>query len=125
MPHSLAVLRKHVEVAAPIEIELRFKPMFGGVGVYANGRMCMSLSNVGLALKLGPVERAQLLAVKGSKPLQYEPNSPPSKSYLVVPDSILRDRAELGRWIALSAAFAAGAAKRHKRRGRSKTSVGG
>ena len=124
MPHSLTALRKHAEAAAPIEIELRFKPMFGGIGVYANGRMCMTLSSVGLALKLGQAERAQLLCVKGSKPLQYEPNSPPSKSYVVVPDSMVRDRAELGRWIALSAAFAAGADKQHKRRAGSKMSAG-
>ncbi len=106
MPHIPAKLQSHVEAAAPPDIELRFKPMFGGIGVYADGRMCISLSDVGLALKLGNADRARLLKLKGAKALQYEPDAPPSKSYVVVPDAMLTDRTELGRWIAISAAFA-------------------
>ena len=117
MPPSLSELRKRVEAAAPIDIELRFKPMFGGIGVYANGRMCISLSNAGLALKLGPADGAALLKLKGAKPLQYEPDSPPSKSYVVTPASMVSDRMELGRWIARSARFTATASPaRSKRR---------
>jgi TfoX/Sxy family transcriptional regulator of competence genes len=106
MPHVPAELQKHVEAAAPLEIELRFRPMFGGIGVYADGRMFLSLSDVGLALKLGEAERAMLLKIPGAKPLQYEPNSPPSKSYVVVPDRMLADRKALRDWIARSATFA-------------------
>jgi len=117
MPHIPAKLQSHVEAAAPPDIELRFKPMFGGIGVYADGRMCISLSDVGLALKLGEADRARLLKLKGAKPLQYEPDAPPSKSYVVVPGSMLTDRAALGRWIAASAAFARAAlAKKSRRR---------
>jgi TfoX/Sxy family transcriptional regulator of competence genes len=106
MPHIPAELQKHVEAAAPIDIALRFEPMFGGIGVYADGRMFLSLSDVGLALKLGEAERARLLKMPGAKPLQYEPNSPPSKSYVVVPDKMLTDRKTLRQWLAASAAFA-------------------
>jgi TfoX/Sxy family transcriptional regulator of competence genes len=60
---------------------------------------------VGLALKLNEDDRARLRKLKGAKPLQYEPNTPPSKSYVVVPDAMLTDRAELRRWISVSAAF--------------------
>jgi TfoX/Sxy family transcriptional regulator of competence genes len=118
MPHIPAKLQTHVEAAAPPDIELRFKPMFGGIGVYADGRMCISLSDVGLALKLGEADRAELLKLEGAKPLQYEPSAPPSKSYVVVPASMLTDHAELGRWIAVSAAFArAEPAKKPRKRG--------
>lgn len=116
MPHVPAKLQSHVEAAAPPGVELRFKPMFGGIGVYANGRMCMSLSDVGLALKLGEADRAGLLKLKGAKPLQYEPHSPPSKSYVVVPASMLTDPVELGRWIATSAAFAQAAPPKKPRK---------
>jgi TfoX/Sxy family transcriptional regulator of competence genes len=124
MPHVPARLQSHVEAAAPPDIELRFKPMFGGIGVYADGRMCISLSDVGLALKLGEADRAELLKLKGAKPLQYEPSAPPSKSYVVVPASMLTDRAELGRWIALSAAsaHAAPAKKPRKRAAKARSS---
>lgn len=123
MPYIPAKLQSHVEAAAPPDIELRFKPMFGGIGVYADGRMCISLSDVGLALKLGETDRAKLLKLKGAKPLQYEPDASPSKSYVVVPRSMLNDRAKLGRWIAVSAAFAraAPAQKPRKRVAKSKS----
>ena len=117
MAHVPAELQKHVEAAAPPDIELRFKPMFGGIGAYADGRMCMSLSDVGLALKLSDEDHARLLKLKGAKPLRYEPNSPPSKSYVVVPTAMLTDRKLLREWIGRSAAFAhAAPAKKPKRR---------
>jgi TfoX/Sxy family transcriptional regulator of competence genes len=105
MAHVPAKLQKIVEQAAPLEIELRFRPMFGGIGAYAHERMFMSLSDVGLALKLGEAERQELLRLKGAKPLQYEPDSPPSKSYVVVPDKMLSEPKTLQSWIAKSAAF--------------------
>lgn len=104
MAHVPANLQKIVEKAAPLDIDLRFKPMFGGIGAYAFGRMFMSLSDVGLALKLGEAERQELLRLKGAKPLQYEPDAPPSKSYVVVPDTMLSDLKTLQSWIAKSSA---------------------
>ncbi|HXL98764.1 MAG TPA: TfoX/Sxy family protein [Rhizomicrobium sp.] len=76
----------------------------------------LSLSDVGLALKLGEAERAMLLKIPGAKPLQYEPNSPPSKSYVVVPDRMLTDRKALRDWIAKSAAFAKSTAPKPAKR---------
>jgi TfoX/Sxy family transcriptional regulator of competence genes len=105
MAHVPAELRKHVEAAAPLELELQFRPMFGGISVYAFGRMFMSLSDVGLALKLGGTDREELLAIEGSKPLRYEPDAPPSKSYVVVPERMLSDRKTLCAWIEKSASF--------------------
>ncbi len=83
--------------------------MFGGIGVYANDRMCVSLSDVGLAVKLSGGAHAALLEINGAKPLQYEPSSPPSKTYVVVPAAMLTDRKALGGWLALCAAQAAAA----------------
>ncbi len=111
MAHIPAELQKRVAAAAPLELELRFRPMFGGIGAYAFGKMCMSLSDVGLALKLGEPERTELLAIKGAAPLQYAPGAPPSKSYVVVPDSLLADSRRLRTWIERSAAFVRDTAK--------------
>lgn len=105
MPHKPADLQKHVEAAAPADVDLRFKAMFGGISGYADGRIFLSLSDVGLALKLGEADRAALLKVKGAKPLQYEPSMPPSKTYVVVPDTMLSDRKALNGWISRSCAF--------------------
>ena len=103
MPHDPKSLQKHLEAAAPPHVVWRFKPMFGGIGVYAGDKMCVSLSDVGLAVKLPQGQQDALLKVKGAKRLQYEPSSPPSKSYIVVPDAMLANREALGRWLALAA----------------------
>jgi TfoX/Sxy family transcriptional regulator of competence genes len=98
-------LEKILLAAAPPDIDLQSRPMFGGIGVYADGRMFCSLSNIGLALKIGGEGRDALLKVKGANALQYEPGAPPSKSYVVLPDSLTKDRATLRRWIVRSVEF--------------------
>jgi TfoX/Sxy family transcriptional regulator of competence genes len=116
MPHHPPDLQKKLEAAAPSHVDWRFRPMFGGIGVYANDRMCVSLSDVGLAVKLAPAQQEELLKLKGAKRLQYEPSSPPSKSYIVVPDAMLSDRKALGHWLALSADQAAAAPAKKSRK---------
>ncbi len=109
MPHSPAALQKAMQAAAPTHVVWRYKPMFGGIGVYADDRMCVSLSDIGLAVKLTGAAHAELLKLKGAKPLQYEPGQPVSKTYVVVPDAVLKDREALGHWLGEAAALAAAA----------------
>ena len=90
--------------AAPPDLELSFRPMFGGVMGYADAKVFVSLSNVGLALKLTGADREALLAEPGAHPLRYEPDQPASKSYVVVPEAMLSDLEALRRWIVRSAA---------------------
>jgi len=116
MPHHPPDLQKKLEAAAPPHVDWRFRPMFGGIGVYANDRMCVSLSDVGLAVKLGPADQEALLKLKGAKRLQYEPSMPPSKSYIVVPDAMLSDRKALGHWLALGAGFVSSAPVKEPRK---------
>ncbi|HEY1710083.1 MAG TPA: TfoX/Sxy family protein [Rhizomicrobium sp.] len=119
MKHVPAELQRHLQASAPGGIDLLFRPMFGGIGAYADGRMFCSLSDVGLALKFRPDDRDALLRVKGARPLQYEPSMPPSKSYVVVPDAMLTDRKALGAWIGKSAAFVKSAPARKPKKKKS------
>jgi TfoX/Sxy family transcriptional regulator of competence genes len=96
-PEFQAQLKAAAKEVAP-SLELGFKAMFGGAGAYAYGQIFASLSDVGLALKLSPEVQAELLKVEGAKRLQYEPNMPPSKQYIVVPASQLKPKA-LGKWL--------------------------
>jgi TfoX/Sxy family transcriptional regulator of competence genes len=130
MAHDPKALQKAMVAAMPPDVDWRFKPMFGGIGVYANDRMCVSLSDVGLAVKLTGNEHAALLKVKGAKVLQYEPSSPPSKTYVVVPGAMLADRKSLNHWLSICAQQAAQAPVKKPRkiraaatasRGRSRT----
>jgi len=80
------------------ERELSFKSMFGGACAYINGNVFASISNVGLALKLGAKGQKELLEA-GGKMLQYEPDAPVSKSYVVVPPEIVEDRELFSQWV--------------------------
>ena len=99
MAHDPKVLQAICARTAPPDLEVRFKPMFGGVMGYAEGKVFASLSDVGLALKLSGADREDLLAIAGSRPLQYQPDQPPSKSYVVVPEAMLSDAAALRAWM--------------------------
>jgi TfoX/Sxy family transcriptional regulator of competence genes len=103
MEHDPKQLLPIMQAAAPPDLDLSFKPMFGGILAYVDGKAFASLSNVGLALKLAGADHAELLALPGARPLQYEPNSPPSKSYVCVPDALLDDPEALRAWIARAA----------------------
>ncbi len=96
-------LQAILEKAAPPELELAFRPMFGGIMGYAAGKVFASLSDVGLALKLSGENHTALLAIEGSKPLQYEPDQPTSKSYVVVPEAMLENAEQLRDWVVRSA----------------------
>jgi len=100
--HDPKTLQTLVAEAAPPDLELAFRPMFGGIMGYAGGKVFASLSDVGLALKLTGEDRDALLAVPGSKPLQYEPDQPASKSYVVAPEAMLNDHDTLRAWIVRS-----------------------
>ena len=91
-------LQAELEAAVP-DIALAFRPMFGGILAYADGKPVASLSNVGLALKLAAEDQDALLKTKGAKRLQYEPNQPPSKSYIVVPPALMKDTRRFHDWV--------------------------
>ena len=109
MPHDPKDLQKKMQAAMPSNVDWRFRPMFGGIGVYANDKMCVSLSDIGLAVKLAGDEYTALLKLKGAKPLQYEPGAPVSKTYVVVPPAMLTDPKALGHWLGVCAAQSAAA----------------
>ncbi|WP_372785945.1 TfoX/Sxy family protein [Phenylobacterium sp.] len=114
MAHDPKTLQAIFEDAAPPDLELMFKPMFGGILAYAHGRPLASLSDVGLAVKAAGALNAELLATPGAEPLRYEPNAPPSKSYVLAPDALLSDREGLRAWIAQAAAEVAAAPAKKK-----------
>ncbi len=96
-----ADLQGCMEAAAP-DTELTFRKMFGGIMGYAAGIPFASLSNVGLALKFTPADRERALALPGAAALRYEPDDPPSKTYIVLPSQVVADRTQLRDWIVVS-----------------------
>ena len=81
------------------DIKLEYKHFFSGAALYANGKICMSLTPVGFAIKLPEESRNSLLKQKGTKPLRYFPEGPIKKDYVVLPKSILNDVKVLRHWV--------------------------
>jgi TfoX/Sxy family transcriptional regulator of competence genes len=115
MPHDPKALQAIFTDAAPPDLELTFRPMFGGILAYAYGKPLASLSDVGLAVKAAGALNAVFLSVPGAVPLRYEPSAPPSKTYVVAPEAVLKDREALRGWIARAAADLAAAPAKAKR----------
>ena len=82
-------------------IRLECKHFFSGAALYANGKICISLTPVGFAIKLPEESRSILLKQKGTKPLRYFPEGPIKKDYVVLPKAILNDAKVLRQWVKL------------------------
>lgn len=111
--HDPKQLQAVVESAAPPDLELAFRPMFGGIMAYVAGKPFASLSNVGLALKVSGDTQRELLAEPGTKSLQYEPDKPPSKSYVVVAPGMLAEPDKLRPWLVRSVSELPAAKTKH------------
>ena len=80
------------------------KHFFSGAAAYANGRIFMTLTTIGLALKL-PQDSRELLIGNGARPLRYFPKGPIKKDYVVVPKALANDEETLASWIRESIRF--------------------
>jgi len=68
--------------ALPTTVEVVVKHFFAGAAGYVDGKIFVSLTPVGLALKLPEDERRRLFA-GGAIPLRYFPNAPIKKDYVL------------------------------------------
>jgi hypothetical protein len=86
-------------------VKLGCKHFFSGAAVYARGRICMSWTPVGFAIKLPEASRSILLKQHHATPLRYFPRGPIKKDYVVLPESILKDMKTFRRWVKVSVAY--------------------
>ena len=101
-------LRSLLERAAPNldpGVAIECKHFFSGAAAYADGKVFMSLTPAGLALKL-PAEALLQLMEAGARPLRYFPKGPVKKEYVVLPEKLARDDNALAPWIEESIRYA-------------------
>jgi len=79
--------------------EFEYRRMFGAIGVYSRGRFFAVIGSEGLALKLAPDDRDELLALPGAHVWSI------SKQYVVVPPALDSVPALLP-WVERSAHYA-------------------
>ncbi len=102
---KLKALMDEVAPEESVEIRLDCKHFFSGAALYANGKICVTLTPVGLALKLPEGSRA-LLEQTGATQLRYSPEGPVKKDYVVLPKNILDDISALRGWVRESIEYA-------------------
>ncbi len=79
-------------------VAVECKHFFGGAAAYSGGKIFMSLTRVGLALKL-PAETRNRLFQDGATPLRYFPKAPVKKEYAVLREVTIQNEAALARLI--------------------------
>ena len=95
---KLQTLLEPLARSLPAGVELVCKHFFSGAAAYANGRICITLTPVGLAMKLPEEARSELMAA-GATPLRYFPNGPIKKDYVVVSQALSANGEGLERWV--------------------------
>lgn len=90
--------------------DIECRHFFSGAAAYVHKRIFMSLTPVGLALKL-PVARREELMAAGGKALRYFPKAPIKTEYVVLPDTIMDRPAALASLIVESAECAKSASQ--------------
>ena len=98
----LSELMKKIDSTKFKNIDFECKHFFSGAGVYANGKIYITLTPAGLAMKLPEKHRNKLLKNKNGKPLHYFPGSPIKKEYVVFSKEIKNDFRKLRNWIKIS-----------------------
>ena len=98
----LSKLMKRAALGKSRNTRLEIKHFFSGAAVYINGKICITLTPIGFAVKLPEDSRNILMKHKGAKPLRYFPKGPIKKDYVVLPRSMLNDMKILRRWIRTS-----------------------
>ena len=83
----------------PENINLECKHFFSGAALYADERICMTLTPVGLAIKLQEETKDNLLKNKKAIPLRYFSKSPIKKGYVLFPDGIAKGDKALHKYV--------------------------
>ena len=104
---KLSELMKRALLSKFKNVKLEIKHFFSGAAIYANGRICITLTPVGLAIKLPEKSRNTLMKQKSAKPLKYFPKGHIKKDYVILPKSMLNDMKTLRHWIKISIRYVA------------------
>ena len=85
---KLSIFVEKASSELPGNIKLECKHFFSGAALYANERICISLTPVGLAMKLPEKTKNRLLKSNKAIPLCYFPKAPIKKEYALFPDGV-------------------------------------
>lgn len=81
------------------DIDLECKHFFSGAALYAERRICISLTPIGLAIKLPDKTKKKLLKNKKAVPLRYFPKGPIKKDYVLFPEGVAKGGKILHKYV--------------------------
>ena len=87
-------------------VTLETRHFFSGAALYANGKICASLSPAGFAIKLPSEIRQSLIDDGEGKEFRFFAKGPIKREYVALSESILQDDETLGRLIGMSVSYA-------------------
>ena len=87
-------------------VYLECKHFFSGAALYADEKICISLTPVGLALKLPEETKNTLLKDKTAVPLRYFPKGPIKKDYVLFPNGMKNGGKALHNYVKESVEYA-------------------
>ncbi len=103
----LSELMNRVTAGKFKNVDLECKHFFSGAAVYANGKICITLTPAGFAVKLPEQSRNSLIRDHGTKLLRYFPKGPIKKEYVVLPEATIKDMRTLQHWVEVSIEYVA------------------
>ena len=80
-------------------VTLETKHFFSGAALYANGRICASLSPTGFAIKLPDEIRQSLIDEGGGREFRFFAKGPIKREYVALSESIVQDDDALERFL--------------------------
>jgi len=104
-------LSRIVERLEPIPLEnvmLETKHFFSGAALYANGKICASLSPGGFAVKLPEEVRQNLIHEGNAEEFRFFESGPIKREYVVLVDAIVQDDEALRKLIEIGARYVVG-----------------
>lgn len=105
-------LDRMIELLSPLitgkfnRISFEYKHFFSGAALFANGKICMTLTPVGFALKL-PEQLRESLIKEGAKKLRYFPKAPIKKEYVLLSRKLMDDQTTFNNIIEVCVNYAA------------------
>ena len=91
----LEILSQMIEGLEPRKIRgvtIEYKHFFSGAALYANGKICASLSPAGFALKLSEDQRQGLISAGKGEEFRFFPNGPIKRDYVTLSESVTQDK---------------------------------
>ena len=98
----LSKLIEQVASSQSSYVKLEVKHFFRGAAVYVNEKIFMTLTPVGLAIKLPEKNIEKLLKEGKAKKLRYFPKAPIKKDYAILPKAMSNDLKSLRYYIKMS-----------------------